>query len=72
MDGAPQKLVGGGSPSFWSRAYILVRRRSAGIGNADMAAAEAEFNHGGRIGKGCGISNIHRLREDCAATDFFG
>src|SRR5258708_7900790 len=41
MDGAPQKLPRAGSPSFWSRARIQVRRRSGGIGNADIDVAEA-------------------------------
>jgi len=70
IDGAHQKLVECGAPGFRRDILKQVRRRTTGIGNADVQAAEASLYGGNEICNSLGISHIQRSVESVAARGF--
>jgi hypothetical protein len=67
---AHQELVDGNAPLFGLGIPKGVRRRTAGIGNTNVDAAEAGFDGGDESGNCRGISDIESLVEDFAAGGF--
>src|SRR5713101_5075603 len=67
---AHQKLVNGSAPVFRLGVPKQVRRRTAGIGNADVDAAEASLHSGNKGGNCWEISDIEGLVEDIPARGF--
>ena len=63
-------MLDSGAPIFRLSVLKTVRRRTAGIGNANVEAAKAGFDGGNEGGNGDGIRNIEGLVEDIAAGGF--